>query len=157
MFDFLEVRGPKTILKPSSHDFSELSPVFAVIMYNFVTPLVIPSWIFQKRPSTSIKRVIGASTICTAFLLILVGFTGALSFPDSDVLFLHSLEDKCDECSATTKGSVYILPLTTLFMSLPIFTIIARNNFMNYKPFRNSKFWEKMRVCNLFFNFGCYL
>jgi hypothetical protein len=99
------------------------------ILFNFVIAVTVPSWLNEKRANVNVTLSIVASTTAAGAIFFFAGLFASLTFvyPSSSSDLLGSLVE-CSDCFVLTRGSGYVLPITTFLSSIPVYAIIVQNN-----------------------------
>jgi len=113
-------------------------------MFNFAFVTTIPSWINIKKKEVSVQKSLWTSTITSVIIYILIGYSAALSFKDkanenttlnilSKLSSLGFEEKNLKFLDFIGRGSTYIFSVAILMVSIPVFSIIVRNNLVQNK------------------------
>ena len=105
--------------------------VLGQIVLNYAYVMTVPSWANEKRRSSNVNKCVWWSVGISTFFFFIVGFFGALSFPDlepgEDIL---TAINKASGGSILDQISVYLFPMIAVASSIPVFSIIVRYNLM---------------------------
>ncbi|KAI9496786.1 hypothetical protein BDB00DRAFT_952354 [Zychaea mexicana] len=118
--------GLDTSLLPASGPDS--STVLGIVIFNYAYITTIPTMVNDLRPDVSIHKSLWISVVISTIMYILLGVFGAMAYrmePTADILAILSSQG-----STASLVTTYIFPICALVTSIPVFTIVIRQNLM---------------------------
>ncbi|ORX55270.1 hypothetical protein BCR36DRAFT_321189 [Piromyces finnis] len=109
---------------------SKCQEVVGVVMFNFAFVTTIPSWINIKKKEVSVQKSLWVSTITSVILYVFIGYSAAISFKNEGTLNILS---QLSSLNSIGKVTTYIFSIAILMVSIPVFSIIVRNNLVQNK------------------------
>jgi len=100
--------------------------MFGVILFNFALVLAIPAWLFEKKESVSVAKVVHTSTAIALALYIGVGIMGALAIPKVNVNMLTPMVSGAFGIGMQCAASVFAFFIIGL--DVPLFSVLTRYN-----------------------------
>jgi len=107
--------------------------VVGVVMFNFAFVTTIPSWINIKKKEVSVQKSLWTSTITSVIIYILIGYTAAISFKKDTKGEKLNILSKLSTYHPVGAATTYIFSVAILMVSIPVFSIIVRNNLVQNK------------------------
>ena len=109
---------------------------FGVGMFTYAFIVTVPSWVNEKKPAVSVKKVMWTSALTCSLLQLAFGLLGAWAFDlvgpkatctKSDCQNILLIFDHPD-MPVITRYSSYLFMLTTLVPGIPVLAIVVRYN-----------------------------
>ena len=109
---------------------------FGVVMFTYAFIVTVPSWVNEKKPAVSVKKVMWTSALTCSLLQLAFGLLGAWAFDlvgpkatctKSDCQNILLIFDHPD-MPVITRYSSYLFMLTTLVPGIPVLAIAVRYN-----------------------------
>ncbi|KNC54154.1 uncharacterized protein AMSG_09933 [Thecamonas trahens ATCC 50062] len=104
---------------------SNMSSVIGTILFNYTFVVTVPSWVNEKLDSVSINKTIWNSGIFTTVGYFVMGYVGALAYPD---VAGNVLTTFASSGSLVTELTAYIFSLAVIGLGIPLFSIVIRYN-----------------------------
>ncbi|KAI8143731.1 hypothetical protein BJV82DRAFT_609229 [Fennellomyces sp. T-0311] len=102
--------------------------VLGIVIFNYSYITTIPTLVNDLRPDVSIHKSLTISVIISTIMYIIIGVFGAMAYemsPSSDILAILSTQGQTASLVTT-----YIFPICALVTSIPVFTIVIRQNLL---------------------------
>ncbi|KAI9254882.1 transmembrane amino acid transporter protein-domain-containing protein [Sporodiniella umbellata] len=118
--------GLKTELLPAIGPNSTM--VLGIVVFNYSYITTIPSWVNSLRPDTNIHKSLWISVGVSTIFYLTLGILGAMAYKmdaESDILAILS-----GHGTTASIVTAYLFPVCALITSIPVFTIVIRDNLL---------------------------
>jgi len=105
---------------------TDWSDMFGVILFNFAAVIVVPAWLYERKPDVCVHSALTNSSLIGFILYILVGGLGALTMPNVQDNMLQSMMSGA--LGKVTEISSMIFAFFIIGLGIPLFSVLTRLN-----------------------------
>jgi len=102
------------------------SDMFGVILFNFAVVIVVPAWLYERKPDVNVHSALTNSSLIGFVLYILVGGLGALTMPNVADNMLQSMMSGA--FGKITEVCSMVFAFFIIGLGIPLFSVLTRLN-----------------------------
>merc|ERR1719469_201003 len=107
---------------------SSQTSLIGTVLFNFAFTSTLPSWANEKRKDVSVGATFGLTMVYVVVIYSIVGIIGGMAY-EPFYTTDENLFSKLNAGSSTIgKATVTVYPMLQNFTSIPVFSILIRNN-----------------------------